>query len=104
MTEPQRMGLKAVMVMIKDLRENLAHVRKERDQAVERLNESIQAELDRDALALRVKELDGAVEVSWSDVDVDGNPECRHCSRYGRADYEHAPDCIVLSIKPKESQ
>ncbi len=54
---------------------------------------------DRDALAQRVKKLEGAVLESWRDVDVNGNPECTHCSQYGREDYEHSPDCIVRTIK-----
>ncbi len=61
---------------------------------------------NRDALAQRVKELEGAVRENWRTTPDDIDYFCAFCNAHTPYDWstdsiEHAPDCIVRAINPQ---
>ncbi len=123
MTEPQKMGLKEVMELARNygysdqrderlgipskLQLALTTIIESRDRAVRDRGELIalfndvdrvvvgRLIADRDALAQRVKEIEGAVNSSWRQHRHGGYYYCAFCGNWEK---EHAPDCIVLTV------
>ncbi len=120
MTEPQKMGVEEVMGLIQSFEDKLHKYWSRTERGTDRcwddaqaLRGSIESALttliaDRDALALRVTELEGAITATFGKQISAGWWQCIHClqSRHNAVPYNpepfpHAPDCIVRTINPQ---